>query len=112
MGALLCVCICEHSTTSDSQVDPFVSNEAKHNTMLWSTFLIIHVCCIYVIGAELAHISLCLLSDRILRSYKVKLEKDLQDKFGAQDIDNKCASLTDDHPALAYSPESVKIQTK
>jgi tektin-1 len=48
---------------------------------------------------------------RVMRSCKVRLEKDLRDKFGAHDIDNTCASLTEKHRDLTYSPEAVKIQT-
>ncbi|CAI8047649.1 Tektin-1 [Geodia barretti] len=48
---------------------------------------------------------------RVLRSYKFKLEKDLRDKLGAQDIDTTCAGLTNDRRDLTYSPEAVKIQS-
>lgn len=104
------MCICEHSSTSDSQVDSFKGNEAKRNAMLWFPILII--ISYELIVYDLTPYFTMFLVNRVMRSCKFRLEKDLRDKFGAHEIDSTCASLTDKHRDLTYSPEAVKIQTK
>ncbi|XP_065054990.1 tektin-1-like [Rhopilema esculentum] len=48
---------------------------------------------------------------RLLRSAKYYLGKDINDKFTALSLDNKCADLQNDSPGLYYAPKSVKIET-
>ena len=107
VGTAVCVhvSIQAHRTPKPT---PFMGNEAKRDAM----FVVIRshnnspslTCsaCFLCVPPDL----------RILRSCKGKLEKDLRDKFGAQNIDNTCAGLTDDRQYLTYNPDAVKIQTK
>lgn len=81
--------------------------------MLWSLTLTTLTPSLHAITRTFFHVCFLLFSThRVLRSYKFKLEKDLRDKLGAQDIDTTCAGLTDDRRDLTYSPEAVKIQAK
>jgi hypothetical protein len=87
------------------------AEQAERDAMLWSPVptthfphSINHCMLTSVIVPPHAH--------RVLRSYKFKLEKDLRDKLGAQDIDTTCAGLTNNRRDLTYSPEAVKIQSK
>jgi tektin-1 len=47
---------------------------------------------------------------RLLRCNKYNLEKDLKDKYGALNIDKRCADLVDTAANINYSPAAVKIQ--
>ena len=49
---------------------------------------------------------------RLMQVCKYTIEKDLMDKFGALEIDNTCATLTENSPELGFHEEAVKIQTK
>ncbi|XP_053560586.1 tektin-1 [Bombina bombina] len=48
---------------------------------------------------------------RLNRSAKYSLEKDIQDKFQALEIDNYCSTLTNNTPDIRYASNSVKIQS-
>ena len=61
-------------------------------------------------GYALIALSLFSFAYRLLRSHRYKLQKDLTDKFGALDIDGRCAELTDSTPGLGYSLAAVKVQ--
>lgn len=47
-----------------------------------------------------------------MKACKYRLEKDLNDKLGAQDIDSNCAHFTESTPGVGYAQDAVKIQTK
>ena len=66
----------------------------------------------FLYGADLFQPHTLCFVYRLMRSCKFKLEKDLKEKHGAQEIDNTCATLTDDAPGLKYSQDAVKVQTK
>lgn len=47
-----------------------------------------------------------------MKACKYRLEKDLNDKLGAQDIDHSCARFTETTPGVGYAHDAVKIQAK
>ena len=49
---------------------------------------------------------------RLMKACKYRLEKDLNDKLGAQDIDHSCARFTETTPGVGYAHDAVKIQAK
>lgn len=49
---------------------------------------------------------------RIMRSKRYKLEKDLNDKFSALNIDEDCRDCRDDNPNLTFKPSAAKIEAK